>query len=253
MNYYCLIDHRKNCKEVFVSTEMDLHSVKDLIFYIQAKVHLDISENLFLTNEDVANLLTEHFNFERQFVVDLDRGIDVIDFIHLWNDNVDRLDSIVAEIKLKNSLHVEKSLIKLLDNYQEKFLFINVAALLPKWAEEMYIPPLTLDVTNGGVLINGLDVVTEEVREKIHAFYPQSTFLDKDQLFFHFNEFPLTQYSFSWDGRRISVKEIKEIDQYTTEIVKEMNIGYFLSNGDFRFPIKNLKEFQQLKRKMRLS
>lgn len=134
----------------------------------------------------------------------------------------------------------------------EKDALPFVAAKLPKWAEDIYIAPLTLQVTHGGVLIQGLALLAEEERVRIRNFYSKCKFFDKDLTFFDFKDFPAFQYSFSWDGRRVSVLQVIESDEKATEIIKEMNIGYFIDNIDLKLPISNARDLHLLKKKMRL-
>jgi hypothetical protein len=249
--YYCLTDHTAENQSALIQTNMDSKTLQDHIFYIQAKVHLELSDNIFLDGEDMAFLLEKHFGCARQRVVDLGRGMEEIDLVKLWNNNLERMDSIVADPKF-SCTSVEHDLLKMLDKHADNFMFIDVSAKLPKWAEDSYIAPLTLQVTHNGVLIQGLALVTEETRKQLLAFYPGSKFFDEDSLFFHFHDFPPYQYSFSWDGRRVSVMQVKESDHAASEIIKQMNIGYYLHACDLKLPVNNLRELQILKKKMRL-
>ncbi len=252
MNHYCIKDHLMDSKEVLVLTTMNLKNVKDLIFSIQAKMNIDIIDNLFLDSEDIVNLLVVHYGFIRKSVVDSSKTIEVIDLVQVWNENIEHIYRVYNNSIFNSLSLVEDDLLKSLEKHAETFIFINVAAKLPKWAEEIHLEPLTLQVTHGGVLIQGLSLISEEERNKILSFYPGSTFYDKGNIFFSFKHFPPYQYTFTWNGRHISVKQVKESDQADTEIIKQMNIGYYLNYVDLNLPINNLKELNILKKKMRL-
>lgn len=251
MNYYCIKDHRADVK--FLCTSMGSKELKDLIFFLQSKMSLDICEHIYLDTEDILQLLTNYYGCVRKNLVDTSKPIEMIDLVQLWNENIARVDSIVCNPGFQNQ-DAENALIKIVEEkHAERFLFINATLRLPKWAEDMYIEPLTLQVTHNGVLIEGLSLLTVEERKKILAFYPQSKFFDNNCLFFDFKDFPPYQYSFSWNGRHICVMEVKESDHAATEIIKQMNIGYYLCGVDMGLPINNLQDLQKLKGKMRLS
>ncbi|ADU32103.1 hypothetical protein [Evansella cellulosilytica] len=250
MYFYCIKDHLKDSDDIFISTTKNVDEVKNIILFMQAKVNVDISEEIYLNSEDIVQLLIDHYDCARKTVIDSSKPIEMIELVQLWNDNIENIERIVLHPDNQQA-QVEDAILKRLEKHA-KFLFINAAVKLPKWAENTSIEPLTLQVTHNGVLIQGLSVLTEEERGKMLQFYPASKFYGNHSLFFSFKDFPPYEYSFSWNGKHVTVMHVHESDHAATEIKKQMNIGYYLTESDLNLPINSLTDLQKLKTKMRL-
>ncbi|SDK91700.1 hypothetical protein [Natronincola ferrireducens] len=249
--YYVIIDDETDEEGVIVSSHNNPEEAKKLIFYFQAKVYNDICDNIHLDKEDVSNLLTQYYGFRRERLFDANQRIETIELISVWDEMIDSFDKIFTEAKYQN-IDVEDELLEIIEEHDNFFIFINAATNLPNWVEDIYIEPLTMKVTHNGVLIQGLELLSDEEADRIQEFYPKAKFFDANTLFFNFKDFPPEKYTFGWNGRHITIQEVQEYPDKPTEIIRQMNIGYYLNTMDMRLPIKTLKDLQMLKKKMRL-
>lgn len=147
MYFYYLKEYYADGKGIYVSSAIVPEKVKLLILYILAKVSMDISENFFINTEDMVQLLVNHFGFARHTVVDSGKPIKVIDLLQLWNDSVEAVEDIAVAHDYQDP-NLDNEILELFAKPAKIFLFINAAAVLPKWAEDVYVEPLKLQVTH---------------------------------------------------------------------------------------------------------
>ena len=95
-------------------------------------------------------------------------------------------------------------------------------------------------------------MIDTKEKEKIKKFYSKAIFYGDEGVFFDFNDFLPYEYSFSWDGRHITICEVREYEDAPTEVLREMKIGYYLTSRDLEQINIRLKDFEILRRKMRL-
>jgi hypothetical protein len=251
INIYQIRNDQEDDIPKFIFGAMKKEELERLIFYFQCKVYGDITDILFLDKDAIIKLLIKYYGFREERMILVNSHIDKIDLIDIWNRRADDFENVINDPGYADS-EVENEILDAANNYPDRFLFINAAARLPKWAEEIHLEPLSLSVTHGGVLIQGLHNLLPEDRKRILSFYPKCRFFDDDKLFFSFKSFPAYNYSFGWNGRHITISEVEETEDKPTELIRQMNIGYYLNNIDFKFPINSMKEFSIIMKKMRL-
>lgn len=251
-HYYIIKSKQlKDSETSIVSGNVKLEKVKLIFFYLQYKAFEDITYDIELKPKDFAKLLVDYYGFTEEKMILVKENIYELDLPNIWNELIREIELPIDGDDIKNS-EAEYKLIDIYNSYSKNFIFINASFKLPKWAFEQALDPLSFHVTHNGVLIKGINMINPRDKEKIKEYYEKVVFYGEDNIFFDFNDFPPYKYSFSWDGRHISICEVKEYEDLPTEVMREMKIGYYLTSNELKPIDIKLKDFEILRRKMRL-
>ncbi|GEM_PF-5839885 len=249
---YKLIEHKTDENIKCVSGYMDINELSKLIFYIQARVHNEIAEEILLGVDEIADILVKKYGFSVEETIKEHSDIQTIDFIDVWDELIDYYNEIYYD-EAYQKVDITDELLNGLGSFSSYFIYIDVGARIPKWAEDTVIEPLTMAVTHGGVLISGLNFISDKEHIRIREFFPKVEFFDENTMFFSFINFPAYKYTFKWTGRNVSISEVNEFEDKENEIIKTMNIGAMLQNQDYSLPINSKKQLDIVKKKMRLA
>ncbi len=250
--YYYLItsSHLHQPETCIISGNMKPEQVKLIFLYLQDKAFENITYDIFLSPKDLANLLINFYGFSKEKLVLVDKKIYELDLLNIWNESIDQIEFPIENDDIVN-IDAELKLIDIYNSYSKDFIFINANANLPIWAYKYYVDPLSLHITHNGALIRGISMMDTKEKEKIKEFYNNAVFYEDEDIFFDFKDFPPYEYSFSWDGRHITVCQVQEYEDAPTQVLREMKIGYYLTSQDLLSVNVKLKDFEILRRKMR--
>lgn len=250
--YYLIYSGQLHRSETcLVSGNIKPEQVKLIFLYLQHKAFNDITYDIELRPKDVSSLLVDFYGFKEERLVLVDEMVHELNLLNTWNESIDKIEFPIDDYSIMN-INAEYKLIDIYNNYSKDFIFINASLNLPKWGFELFSKPLSLHITHNGALIRGINMLDTKEKEKIKKFYNKAIFYGDEGIFFDFNDFPPYKYSFCWDGRHITICQVREYEDAPTEVLREMKIGYYLTSEDLALINIKLKNFEMLKRMMRL-